>query len=411
MKRLLLLAVAAGLVLAPVLVPGDQAAATFAPRWTGTWATALTTASLGNTNNSLAGFANQSIRMIVRTSVGGEKLRIRVSNAYGAQPLSIGHATVGVPVEKGSPTLRPGSVHELTFGGSAATTVYKGAEVLSDPADVEVPALSELAVTLYLPAATGQTSWHWVSRETTYVYSGDQAATLDGTGATTSYGSFYFLAGVDVASRHAQGSVVVLGDSVSDGFGSTVNANTRWPDALANRIAGTAPVVGDPGVLNESLSGNRVTHDGSEIGFTALGTSGLARLDVDVFGQTGVRSVIVELGINDVQLSGDASDRVIEGLRQLAAQLREHDVRVLICTLGPFEGYSSWTPEKEATRAAINSYIRLNRHFDFVIDMDKVLRDPAAPTKLKAEFDSGDHIHPNDTGAAALAAAVPLWLL
>jgi len=406
-KRLLLLATVAGLL----VVPGTTATATFTPKWTGSWATALTTASLGNTNGSLAGFTNQSIRMIVRTSVGGEKLRIRLSNAYGAQPISIGHATVGVPVEKGSPTLKPGSLHELTFGGSASVTVYKGAEVLSDPAAFDVPALSELAVTLYLPAATGQTSWHWVSRETTYVYGGDQAGNVDGAGSTNTYGSFYFLAGVDVASRTARRSVLVLGDSISDGFGSTLNANTRWPDALANRIVGTAPHIGDPGLLNESLSGNRVTHDGSEIGFTALGVSGLARLDPDVFGQTGVRSVIVELGINDVQLSGDAADRVIAGLRQLAAQLREHDVRLLVCTLGPFEGYPSWTPEKEATRAAINAYLRGTRDFDSVIDLDLVLRDAAAPTKLKAEFDSGDHIHPNDTGAAALAAAVPLWLL
>src|SRR5262249_8266381 len=159
------------------------------------------------------------------------------------------------------------------------------------------------------------------------------------------------------ASRHSRGSVVVLGDSISDGFGSTLNANTRWPDALAGRTRGT-------GVLNESLSGNRVTHDGAEIGFTALGTSGLARAKADVCGQTGAGSVIVELGINDVQLSGDAADRVIAGLRQLAAQLREHDLRLLVCTLGPFEGYSSWSAEKEATRVSINSYIRTSREFD-----------------------------------------------
>jgi lysophospholipase L1-like esterase len=406
-KKLLLLAAVTGLLLSS----GGTATATPRPRWTGTWSTALTTASLGNTNGSLAGFTNQSIRMLVRTSVGGEKLRIRLSNAFGSQAISVGHATVGTPAAPGSPSLKPGSLHELTFGGAAAVTVYKGADVLSDPVDFDVPALSELAVTIYLPTATGQTSWHWISRETSYVYSGDQAGNASGDGSTNTYGSFYFLAGIDVASRSAEGSVVVLGDSISDGFGSTLNANTRWPDALAARIANSGPHHGDPGVLNESLSGNRVTHDGSEIGFTALGAGGLARLDPDVFGQTGVRSVIVELGINDVQLSGDASDRVIAGLRQLAAQLREHDLRLLVCTLGPFEGYSSWTPEKEATRVAINEYIRGTHDFDFVIDMDRVLRDPAAPTKLKAEFDSGDHIHPNDTGAAALAAAVPLWLL
>ena len=409
LSTLALLAVTASTVVGAAANP---ATATLQPRWTGTWATALTTASAGNTSGSLTGFTNESVRMIVRTSVGGEKIRIRLTNDYGSQALQVGHATVGVPVAPGSPDLVPGSLRELTFnGGSESVTVYKGADALSDPLDLEVPALSELAVTLYLPGATGQTSWHWTSKQTTYVYAGDQAENASGAGQTRTVGSFFFLAGVDVASRTAHGSVVVLGDSIADGFGSTHNGNSRWPDKLAERIVETMPHIGDPGVLNQSLSGNQATHDSSEISFLAGGTSGLARLDSDVYGQTGVRSVIVSLGINDVQFSGDQPDRIIAGLRQLAAQMHEKGLRVLVCTLSPFEGYVRWSPSKEAVRLAVNEWLRGSGDFDGLIDMDEVLRDPAAPSKLKPEFDSGDHIHPNDAGAEAMADAVKLWQL
>ena len=167
----------------------------------------------------------------------------------------------------------------------------------------------------------------------------------------------------------------------------------------------------DRGILNEALAGNRVTHDGAEIGFTTLGTSALARLDSDVFGQTDVHTVIAQVGVNDINFTTDPADRIIAGLRQLAAQAHEKDLRILVCTLGPFEGFvgpPAWDPTKEAIRAAVNDYIRSQHDFDAVVDVDKVLRDPAAPTKLRADFDFGDHIHPNDAGAKAIAAAVEL---
>ncbi len=403
MRLLGVLAVTATTLVATAATPATG----FLPaRWTGTWGTALTAAAATNTNGSLAGFTDQSVRMIVRTSIGGEKVRIRVSNAFGTQAITVGHATVGIPSATGSPELVAGSVKELTFNGSESFTLYKGSEALSDPVDFAVPALSELAVTLYFPTATGPTSFHWTSRQTSYVYAGDQAENASGAGNTAAFNSFYFLAGVEVASRTALGTVVVLGDSISDGFNTTLNGNKRWPDALANRIVGTMPHLGDPGVLNAGLSGNQVTDAGA---FIPVGVNALSRLDWDVYGQIGVRSVIVELGINDIQLASHPADRVINGLRQLVAQLEAKGLRVLVCTLGPFEGFPSWTPEKEAHRLAVNAYIR--SEIDHVVDMDAVLRDPAAPTKVKAEFDSGDHIHPNDAGSAAVAAAVPLWLL
>jgi lysophospholipase L1-like esterase len=377
--------------------------------WTGTWATALSTAATNDLGGSLSGFNNQSIRMIVRTSVGGEKLRIRVSNAYGTQPLAVGHASIGIPVGDALADLVPGSIKELTFSGSESVTVYKGAEAVSDPIDFDVAPLSELAVTLYLPAATGPTSWHWTAKQRTFIYPGDQAENPSGAAPSSTISCFYFLTAVDVANKHADGSVVVFGDSISDGFNTTFNANHRWPDRLAERIVGTPPGPGDPGVLNESLSGNEVTHDGIDINFPPAGLSGLARMDHDVLGQTGVKTVIIELGINDIHFLNEPSSRVITGLQQLVSQLEERDLQVLVCTISPFEGYPTWTAGKEATRQAVNAFIRSG--FEHVVDIDQALRDPAAPTKLRADLDSGDHLHPNDTGAAVIADAVPLWLL
>lgn len=390
---------------------GTPAVGGLPARWVGTWGTALTAASLANTAGSLAGFTNQSVRQTIRTSVGGEKVRIRLTNAYGTQALTVGHASVGVPVASGSADLVPGSIREITFGGSESAIVYKGADLVSDPIDLAVPALSELSVTLYFPVATGATSWHWTAKQDSFIYSGDKAEDESGAGNTARFASFYYLAGVEVASKTALGTVVVFGDSISDGSGATANANTRWPDYLAGRITGTAPAIGDPGVINQGIAGNRVTRDGVEMGYPALGVNSIARLDPDVFGQPGVRTVIVELGINDIQISGDPADRIIAGLRQLGIQASGHGVRVLVTTLGPFEGYPSWTPEKETVRLAVNAYLRGSDDFDALIDMDEILRDPAAPSKVKASFDSGDHIHPNDAGASAIAAAVPLWLL
>jgi lysophospholipase L1-like esterase len=277
---------------------------------------------------------------------------------------------------------------------------------------MDVGDLSELAVTLYLPTATGPTSFHNTARENAFVYAGDHAADPSGAGSTITRFAFYFLAGVDVDRHHADGSVLVLGDSLTDGNGSTINTNHRWPDFLATRIVGTPPNAHDEGVLNLGLAGNRITHDGLEQNLTSFGNGALARLDTDVFGQTDVRAVIVEMGVNDLNLAPiDPAERIIGGLKQLAAQAHEKNMSVLVCTIGPFEGFTgapTWTPEKELIRQAVNDYIRNQHDFDAVIDLDEVLRDPAQPTKLRAELDSGDHIHPNDAGAEALANAVPL---
>jgi lysophospholipase L1-like esterase len=388
------------------------------PTWVGSWATTLTLHSNNPASPTTVGFTDQSIRQIVHTSVGGDGLRIRLGNPFGDRPVAVGHATVALPAgpDGGQPDVKAGTIRELKFNGSTSTTLYRGAEVLSDPLAFAVPAASDLVITMYLPGPTGPSSWHWQARTTTYFYTGDTTQTVSGAGAVSTLTSWHFITGVDVLSRRSNSSVVVLGDSISDGFTATLSADHQWPAYLGARIVSTHPAHNDPGVLNLSLSGNRITHDAMETvngvltGANVNGDGALARLDKDVFGQTGVHTLIVELGINDL-IGGDQADRIIAGLHELAVQAHERDVKVLFVTLMPFEGYATWTADLEAIRGQVNQWIRTTRDADAVLDFDRVLRDPAAPTKLRAEWDSGDHIHPNDAGFQAMANSVPLWLL
>jgi lysophospholipase L1-like esterase len=385
---------------------GSPAEAAPGEGWVGTWAAALAPAGGGIAGK---GFTNQTVRMTVRTSVGGDETRIRLSNAYGTQPLTIGRATLALPVANDTPQIQPATLRELTFDGRQQVTVPKGGQVLSDPVPMPVQALQELTVSVFLPAATGPVTFQFNAREPAYIGAGDQAAKAEYT-VTDSRNYWFFLSGVDVRAKHAAGSVAVLGDSLTAGNGSTLGLHRRWTDYLATRLHDD-PADADPAVLNLGLAGNALTHDGSEIGFPELGVNGLARFLRDAPGQTGVHTVVVALGINDIQIYDDSPERIIFGLRQLATQARQLGLRVLACTLGPFQGFSSWTPGKENTRLAVNAYLRDSDQFDDVIDLDAVLRDPDASGKLRTAFDSGDHIHPNDAGNEAIAKAVPLDLL
>lgn len=375
--------------------------------WAGSWAAAQAPSGAGLAGR---GFTNQTIRMTIRTSIGGDALRIRLSNNFGTQALVIGRATVAKPVANDSPQIDMRSLRELTFSGTQSVTIPKGGQIYSDPVNMAVGQLQELTVSLFLPEATGPTTFHFVARETSFVAEGDQAAKPDyAVVDTRPY--WFFLSGVDVSSRRTAGSVVVFGDSLADGFNSTLGLNKRWTDILAERLLADEGNQWDPGILNSGLSGSALTHDGSEINLPELGVNALARFYRDVPGQTGVHTVILGMGINDIQLHDDRSDLIIEGLRQLATQARQLGLKVIGCTIMPFEGFTAWTPGKENTRQAVNAYIRDSKLFDEILDFDAVMRDPAAPTKLKTAWDSGDHIHPNDAGYAAMAGAVPLdWL-
>ncbi|GAA3945030.1 SGNH/GDSL hydrolase family protein [Actinoplanes auranticolor] len=396
--------------------------------WAGTWSAANTESGcwprgFGNppqcAPTSALAFHNQSIRMTVRTSIGGTNVRLRFSNVFGKKPLEIGHATVALADVPTSPQLRAGTLRELPFGGRLSVTVPPGSEVVSDPVALDVPARSNLSVSYFLPTDTGPAPVHLTARQPVYVYPGDTTTLVDGSIGFTIQRSSFLLSGIDVShgqvNRSGVGrsrpsrSVVVIGDSVSDGNGSTMGAYRRWPDLLADRLLTTASTADDWGVLNQSLAGNRLTHDGTEapLGFEVLGLSGLARLSRDVLAQPGARTVVVQLGVNDILFNADPAERVEAAITQFAAQAADRGLHVIVGTLPPADGFAdpAWSADKEAARQAVNAYIRTPGRFDAVFDVDAVLRDPARPSVLRAEFDSGDHLNPNDAGAQALADA------
>ncbi|HEY0448667.1 GDSL-type esterase/lipase family protein [Actinophytocola sp.] len=394
------------------------------PEWVGTWAAAVTRGN--NSGSTFNGLSNQSVRMIVHGSVGGSKVRIRLTNLHGEKAFTVGHATVAMP-DTTTPALSDidaSTLQELTFGGSSSFVLPKGAELLSDPVDLRVANDQDLVVSVYFPTPTGLTTFHSTTRQNNYVGVGDLASVPGGEGYTTVRTCcWFFLSGVDVLRKDAAGSVIVFADSLADGHGTTFNANMRWPDQLSDRLQRRVRPDDVPGVLNISRGGARLTHEGIEpgdggfTGFPELGENAFARLNEDVFSETSAHAVIMDLGINDIWMNNDSPDTIIAAIRQLNQQIKQRGYTVLVGTLGPFEGLNGgsalvWTPEKEATRQAVNSYLREHRdEFDAVVDFDKAVRDPAAPSKLRPEFDGGDHIHPNDLGSKAMADAIPLDLI
>jgi lysophospholipase L1-like esterase len=391
--------------------------------WVGTWATAVTHGNAAGSTN--LGLTDQSVRLVVRPTVGGDRIRIRLSNIYGEKTVTVGAATVAKP-NKSTPELSdidPTTLRTLTFNGSGTASMVKGSELLSDPVDLRLANLDDLVISLYFPENTGPTTFHGSSIQDNFVGPSNLVTQPGGAAYTlTRRCCWFFLSGVDVETDKSNGSIVVLGDSITDGTASTFNANNRWPDQLAERLVASAdPWDKVPSVLNAGLAGSRLNHEGSEPsdngafpGFNEVGVNSLARLNEDVFAQTGVRTVITELGVNDIWMSDDSAAEIISALRQVNTQVKERGLRSLVTTITPFEGIGgtdSWTPAKEATRQEVNSYLLLSKEFDGVLDFDKVLRDPAAPSKLNPAYDSGDHIHPNDAGYQAMAASVPLKLV
>jgi lysophospholipase L1-like esterase len=360
-----------------------------------------------------ARFEKQTIRQVARVSVGGSRVRIVLSNEEGHAPLVIGTAQVARHAE-GSGVVA-GSDRALRFGGQASVRIPPGARVVSDPIDLVLPALSRVAVSIYLPQPTAPAGFHFDARQTAYLVNGDHtsAAVLARDAATLS--TRVFLAGVMVDGPQPPVTVVALGDSITDGNGATPDADTRWPDALAERLAPRGVAV-----LNAGISGARLLSDG-------MGRSALARIGRDVLSRPGVRTVVVLLGTNDIGWPGGpfapreaamTVDAFAQGYRTLVELARAHHVRLVAATLPPFERALQGTPleghhspEKERLRQAVNRWIRESDSFDAVVDMDRVLRDPAHPSRLNPAFDSGDHLHPNDAGYRAMAAALDLGTL
>jgi len=385
--------------------------------WIGTWAAAPQPFMPG----SLETFRNQTVRLIVHSSVGGGPLRLRISNTYGGRLLTLGK--VDVALRTTGADIEAASARVVTFRGRRSATVPAGSMIVSDPVLLQVPALADLAVSFYLPRETPATTSHFLALQTGYVSSVAGDRTGDATfNVGRTINSWPFLAGVEVKAPTAAGAIVVFGDSTVDGDGSTAEANRRWPDVLAqslNRDAGSRGF----GVLNAGIIGNRLLRGSpreppSEFG-DALGESGIARFERDALGSSGTRFVVLRLGTNDIGFPGalaPATDIVgvadlIAGYRKLIAKAHRRGVRIVGTTLGPFEGAIAgpgyYSSEKEAVRQEVNAWIRNGGEFDGVVDLDLVLRDPEHPARLLPAFDSGDHLHPNDAGYAASVAAVP----
>ena len=351
-------------------------------------------------------FKNQTLRQIVHVSLGGDRLRVVLSNAFGTVPLEVGAAHVALR-EKDA-TIQTKSDRPLTFGGRPSTFIAAGAVAVSDPVTLAVPAAADLAVDLYLPgdtaASTSPLTTHQGALQLNYISAdGNHAGEADFPGAATTQ-QWFFLARVEVAASEQAGAVVTFGDSITDGTRSTPNTNNRWPDELARRVvAQKIPL----GVLNEGIAGNRVLCDGA-------GVSALARFDRDVLAQTGAKYVVVLESINDIGIGRSnavpSAEDLIAAHKQLIERAHAHGLKIYGATLTPFEGAAYFTPEGEAKRQAVNQFIRTGKAYDGVIDFDAAVRDPAAPSKIQQKFNPGDNLHMNDAGYQAMAAAIDLGL-
>ncbi|HXH25655.1 MAG TPA: SGNH/GDSL hydrolase family protein [Vicinamibacterales bacterium] len=388
-------------------------------RWVAAWATALVArpAPVAGAPAGRGGgpggpppvtISNQTIRQIVRASIGASRVRVVLSNAFGTAPVEIGAAHIGLRAKEAE--VVAGTVRRLTFGGRSTGTILPGAVLLSDPVDLDVPPLADVAIDLFVPGELGvgpsPVTTHNGAGQTNYLsepgnHSGAAAVPIAGRA-----NAWFLLARLEVMAPAGTQAVVAFGDSITDGARATPDMNARWPDQLARRLAarrGGPPVA----VLNAGISGNRVLGDGA-------GVSALARFDRDVLMQTGVTHVIILEGINDIGIArsnpSPSVEDLIAGHRQLIERARARGLRVYGATLTPFEGAAYWTPEGEAKRQALNQWIRTSGAYDAVIDFDRITRDPAAPTKFLPAYDSGDHLHPGDAGYKAMGEAIDLAL-
>jgi lysophospholipase L1-like esterase len=359
---------------------------------------------------------NQTVRQIAHVSIGGSRVRVVLSNEYGTHPLTIGAAHIAL--QGSGPSIVAGSDRALTFSGLATFTIPPGAPAVSDPVDLPLAPLSNVAVSLFLPEITPLTTFHWEGVQTAYIAAGNQTSDTEIKGAETTKARV-FLSEVEVNAPTDARAIVTFGNSITDGANSTPDANHRWPDFLAQRLQqdGNAHVA----VLNEGISGDRVLRD-------RMGVNALARFDRDVLDQPHADTVILMMGINDIGWPGTilvpkgeeapSAEDVIFGYKQLIARAHAHNLRIIGATLTPFEDTFHGTPlygyydeEKEKKRDAINAWIRTSGAFDGVIDFDAAARDPANPKHIRPEYDSGDHLHPQDTGYKAMADSIDLNLL
>ncbi len=381
--------------------------------WAGTWATGVTTVPPASTTT----LERQTIRQVVHTSIGGDAVRVRLSNEFGRAPVRIGAAHVARRAGSTGADIDPATDRALTFGGAGGVLMPPGAPLFSDPVPLALPAGADLVISIYLPERTPVGTVHAFSYQRNLIADGDVTAAPSVTPVTEIY-QWFLLSGISVSTRaRGASAIAAFGDSITDGASTQNDANHRWPDALAARLHGTR------GVVNLGISGNRLLHDpnptpGAE-GFAAwFGANALSRFDRDVIAQPGVGAAIVLLGINDIGQPGGVApaseavtaEEIIAAHRQLIARAHASGLRIYAGTLLPFKGdtLGFYTEANEAKRAAVNQWLRTSQEYDGVADFEAAVRDPADPLRLRPDFNSGDGLHPNDAGMAAMAEAIPL---
>lgn len=396
---------AACAALALALASASRAQTTPHPQWVGTWATAPMLAEGGF---NIRPFSGTTLREVVHISVGGAQIRVRFTNAYGADPLTVSDAHVAVSA--GNAAIQAGLDHAITFGGATTVNIPPGAELFSDPVALSVKPESDLAVSFYLPSQVMRAeTYHAFADQDNFIANGDQSTAQDLPVATKIF-SWYFLDGVDVQAVDGSRAIVTLGDSITDGALSTHNANHRWPDLLAARLQAD-PGLKNVAVLNVGIGGNRVLNEGA-------GPAAISRIDRDVLSQSGVRYVIVLESINDIGRLArlatpwdDITAQQLEmGLKQIVDAAHEHGIKAIGATLTPYGGAGYSSEKGEQVREAVNDWIRHSGTFDGVVDFDKATQDPQNPTHFNAEYDSGDHLHPKDAGYKAMADSIDLTL-
>ena len=421
--------VALGMALAALL-----SACNFGDQWFATWYAAPQNYNVSFPSNIVPPpppitIANQSVRQIVRTSRGGNQLRIKLSNLLGTEPVSF--AAVHIARSTGRGSIDLSSDQSVRFGGAANVTLAPGEERWSDAVNLQVPTQSDLAVTVFVPDSAPVVSAHSIGKQTNYVAAGNQvsAAAMSNATPVTSY---FWLSAVDAspipmlnpvdasssmtasdAAALATDDVKVLvtfGDSITDGYGTTLDANRRWPNLFDDRVQAAGKSVGKVSVVNAGISGNRWLNDG-------VGPSGQSRFAHDVLGVSGVSHVIILLGINDIGIGklyapqSVSADQITAAIQTAIAQAKAQRLKVYLATLLPYGGAAYYDATGEAKRQAVNAFVRSAAGIDGVIDFDKTMRDPADPTRMLAAYDSGDHLHPNDLGNQAMANAISLGIL
>jgi lysophospholipase L1-like esterase len=392
------------------LSPGIAAAAASPDHWVGTWAASPMAAAvhIDQSGNTLFGSPDTTLREIVHISIGGPAVRIILSNEFGLDPLTIGAANIALSAGHGE--INPASATTLTFGGHPTVTIPPGALIVSDPANLKVPAFADIAVSLFLPTQpVRQISQHSFADQTNYTAAGNVVVEKTFESRNEIY-SWPFLKGIDVTADDKAAAIVTFGDSITDGAHSTRDANARWPDVLARRLQANKKTA-NLGILNQGIGGNRILHD-------TTGPSALARFDRDVLAQAGVKYLVIMESVNDIGHATDpakpydvvTADDLIAGLSQLATRAHAHGIKVIGATLTPFVGAKYQSPAGEEIRQAINQWIRTSNQFDGIIDFDKVTTDPTHPGMFLPLDDSGDHLHPGDEGYKAMGESIDLNL-